>query len=253
MSAKLKVFSFNLRINVKEDGINSFYSRTDRILECINKYSPDLIGFQEGNGDMRAFLRDNLTEYTVVGCGREKDYRGESTAIAFKKNDFELIALDTFWLSTQPKVAGSRYNADQSPCPRNCTAVLLKHKDSEKPFYFYNTHLDHWGSKARMYSAIQIIQYISERPEKFVLTGDFNATPDAPEIGIFSTVGIKDATSKLGGTFHDFGRLEEKQKIDYIFTNAKCDENESFTIPDDGVEGIYISDHYPVCAYVEIE
>ena len=255
MPAKLKVFSFNIRLDVKEDGINNFFNRTDRIIDCINSHKPDLIGFQEATPAMRGFLRDNLTDYTVVGCGREKNLLGESTAIAFKKDDFEMISLDTFWLSPTPRVPGSKYTEDQSPCPRNCTVVYLKHKDCDKPFYAYNTHLDHWGKMARIHGAMQIMQYASEKGGQFVITGDFNALPDAPEIKLItgSPVGAKDVTASLGGTFHDFGRLEEKQKIDYIFTNAKCDENETFAIEDEGIEGVYISDHYPVCAFVEFE
>ena len=255
MSAKIKVFTVNLRINNKGDGINMFDNRTDRILECINTYQPDLIGFQEGNAHMRAFLRDHLTDYTVVGCGRDKDYHGESAAIAFKKDAFELISLDTFWLSAQPHVPGSRYGGDQSSCPRVCTSAFLKHNDCEKPFWFYNTHLDHQGKTARLLGALQVIQYVSDRPEKFIMTGDFNATPDAPEIKVFTEhgMGIVDATANLGGTFHNFGRRETFSKIDYIFTNGECDLNESFVIPDEGVDGVYISDHFPVCALIEME
>ena len=255
MSAKIKVFTFNLRIRTSDDGINKFDNRTGRILECINTYKPDLIGFQEGNAYMRAFLRDNLSDYTVVGCGRDKNYHGESAAIAFKKDAFELISLETFWLSAQPHTPGSRYGGNQSHCPRVCTSAFLKHNDCEKPFWFYNTHLDHQGADARLLGAYQVLQYISDRSEKFILTGDFNATPDAPEIKVFTEqdLGIKDATASLGGTFHSYGRLENRPKIDYIFTNGEFDEAESFIVPDEPVEGVYISDHYPVCALIEME
>ena len=252
---KLKVMTFNLRVRAKVDGDNILDNRLGKILDVIRRESPDLIGFQEGNAHMRAFLRDHLEDYTVVGCGREKDYHGESAAIAFKKDAFELISLDTFWLSAQPHVPGSRYGGDQSSCPRVCTSAFLKHNDCEKPFWFYNTHLDHQGKTARLLGALQVIQYVSDRPEKFIMTGDFNALPDAPEIKVFTEhgMGIKDATATLGGTFHNFGRRETYSKIDYIFTNGICDENESFVVPDEGVDGVYISDHFPVCALIEME
>lgn len=255
MSAKLKVFTFNLRVNAKVDGINQFPNRTGRILACIKEHNPDLIGFQEANNDMRAWLIENLTDYMVVGCGRDKTYRGESTVIAYKKHVFELISLDNFWLSCAPHKPGSRYGADQSGCPRICTSALLKHVDCEKPFYFYNTHLDHQGKTARLLGALQVLQYVSDRPEKFIMTGDFNALPDTPEIKVFTEQGdgVIDATALLGGTFHAFGQRETKSKIDYIFTDAKCDPTESFIVEDNGVDGVYISDHHPVCAFVEME
>lgn len=255
MSAKLKVFTFNLRIDNEGDGINVFDNRAERIYTCINTYKPELIGFQEGNPYMRACLRENLRDYTIVGCGRDKRYRGESAALAFRNDVFELISMETFWLSAQPHKPGTCYGADQSPYPRVCTSAFLKHVDCEKPFWFYNTHLDHKGKEARLLGSLQVLQYISDRPEKFILTGDFNARPDAPEIKVFTEqgMGIVDATATLGGTFHKFGTLENPHKIDYIFTNGNCDVNESFIVPDEGVDGIYISDHYPVCAVIEME
>ena len=255
MSASIKVLTFNLRIQVEEDGINAFFNRTNRVLDCINTYQPDIIGFQEANAPMRAFLRENLKNYTVIGCGRYKNYNGESTPIAFRNDIFELISLDTFWLSDQPNVPGSRYPGDQSGCPRLCITALLKHADCERPFRFYNTHLDHVGENARLLESKQLIGYISEHPERFVLTGDFNALPDTPEIRAFADcgLGIKDVTANLGGTFHAFGQEEIPAKIDYIFTNAPCDESKTFIVPDSGVNGVYISDHFPVCTTVEME
>ena len=70
MSAKIKVFTFNLRVEAKVDGINTFSNRRGRILDTIKEYSPDIIGFQEANDNMREWLIDSLSDYTVVGDGR---------------------------------------------------------------------------------------------------------------------------------------------------------------------------------------
>ena len=101
MSATIKVFTFNLRVIAEVDGINIFHNRTGRISDTIKSYEPDLIGFQEVSTVMKKWLSDDLAPlgYTVVGCGRGKDYRGEATCIAFKRDLFELIALETRWLS----------------------------------------------------------------------------------------------------------------------------------------------------------
>ena len=61
-------------------------------------------------------------------------------------------------------------------------------------------------------------------------------------------------------TFHAFGKLtnyakkfgERAVKIDYIFTNLPTDVNESYALSDKPIDGIYISDHCPVVAFVEI-
>lgn len=249
---KIKVFTFNLRTNSAVDGINVFPNRKGRILDTIRTYAPELIGFQEANNEMREWLREELTDYVVVGCGRNADYRGESVVLAYKKDAFEALWTECFWLSMTPSIPGSTYGMDQSSCPRVTTVACLKHRDAASPVIFCNTHLDHKGKIARLLGSAQLMQYLSDKPYKFILTGDFNALPDTPEITAFTDAGITDATSELGGTFHAFGRRETKSKIDYIFTNLPCDKAESFIIPDEGVEGIYISDHHPVCATVEI-
>lgn len=258
MSVKLKVCTFNLRVEAASDGINTFSNRRGRVLDTIREYSPDIIGFQEASDNMRAWLIDSLSDYTVVGCGRLSDWRGESTVLAFKKHEFELISLENRWLSATPDIPGSTFGGDQSRCPRILTAACLKHADAEKPFIFLNTHLDHKGSTARLLGAVEIMQYLSERGYHFVITGDMNAKPDAREIAVFCEFApcgspVIDATAGLGATFHAFGKLADPIKIDYIFTDMKCDPSESFVVPNEPVDGVYITDHNPVCAYITAE
>lgn len=255
MSVKLKVCTFNLRTPVKDDGINYFPNRTGRILDVIKEENPDLIGFQEVADMTRKWLRDALTDYIVVGCGRDKGLKGESMVIAYRRNCFDMISMDTFWLSTAPSVPGSRYGVDQSGCARATTAVVLKHDDFEKPFLFLNTHLDHQGQQARMFGAIQILQYISEKNLPFVLTGDMNALPQSPEMQALVNCkyrAVVDITAGIDGTFHNYGRRATMSKIDYIFTDMQSDAAESYAYNDVPVEGLYVSDHLPVFGFVTL-
>ena len=252
--ALLKIFSFNVRVCV-DKGANDFELRKHRIAELINTEKPDIVGFQEATGYMKSELARLLDGYYIMGCGREKNYRGESAAVAYRKDKFELIRLENFWLSATPNIAGSRYGEDQSNCPRITTALLLASREDGKPFWFINTHLDHVGSTARLLGATQLMQFISEKQEPCILTGDFNAGPSAKEIRAFTLnehLGLIDCTENIGGTFHDYGRMEKGAKIDYIFTNLPCDVSKSFAYPDDAPNGTYYSDHLPICAYIEV-
>ena len=136
------------------------------------------------------------------------------------------------------------------------TAVLLRHTGSEQPFRFLNTHLDHVGAQARYLGAMEIVQRIAAWREPFVLTGDFNATPDAPEIRLITAAlagrGAVDCTAGLPGTFHDYGRLppEKRERIDYIFTDGRC--LDAYAVPDQPVNGQYYSDHNAVAALIEL-
>lgn len=264
MSTKIKVMTFNLRVVAEVDGVNIFYNRKSRILETIKMEAPELIGFQEANDEMRNWLREAIApEYTLVGCGRNANYFGESTVLAFKNSSFNMIKSDNFWLSATPEIPGSRYeDIDQSHCPRMCTVALLKHKDAAGLLWFYNTHTDHKGSHARLVEAKQVMEHIQTHVDykggqRFVLTGDMNAYPDAPEILEFTDFikdrKVTDLTENVGGTFHGFGKRETPVKIDYIFTDADCDINESYKIDEGAKYGIYISDHVPVCGYITLE
>ena len=256
MSVKLKICTFNLRTPVKADELNYFPNRKARILECIAKEDPDIIGFQEAAVTTADWLREELNGYVVIGCGRGKTLDDEASLIAYRKNAFEMISAETFWLSLAPSVPGSRYGADQSGCPRIATAAVLKHREADQWFLFVNTHLDHKGSAARMYGAIQILQYIDKKKLPFVLTGDLNAWPDAPEIRVIADckyLHAVDLTADVGGTFHGFGQRVPNTKIDYIFSDLPADPAESYAVEDLPVDGVYISDHRPVISFVTLE
>ena len=62
------------------------------------------------------------------------------------------------------------------------------------------------------------------------------------------------ATENIGETFHDFGKTlpENAKQIDYIFTDMRTDVRESFALRKEPKNGIYLSDHHPVCAFLEI-
>ena len=253
---KIKVMSFNLRMDTEYDGINRFRNRIGRVMEVIEKEDPDIIGFQEVTDYMRGVMRENLKGYTVVGCGRSKDLKDEAMLIAFKHADCELLSLDNVWLSNTPRVFGSRYGGDQSGCPRMYTVARLKHKNTDTPFNFFNTHLDHEGENARYLGSLQLVQAISENPEKFVMTGDFNAPPDTPEIKLITEAlsyrGAVDCTEELGPTFHAFAKWPKEKwvKIDYIFTDGK--KIDAYPVPDIMEDGKFYSDHNAVVSIIEI-
>ncbi len=254
MHTTLKVCTFNLRTQTPQDGKNDFIYRAPRIRAYLDAEMPDLIGFQEVVGDMPAFLQEALPQYMILGCGRDRHWAGEAPLLAFRRDRFTCIRMENLWLSPTPQCPGSTYGGDQSPCPRIFTAVQLISPEMEKPFTFINTHLDHVGSQARLLEVRQLLDYIDGLGMPVILTGDFNATPDKPEIrALADHPGMVDATAYLSGTFHDYGRLETPIKIDYIFTNASTDPHASCQAQDTGDEnGVYLSDHCPVIAYVTL-
>lgn len=253
---RLKVVTYNIRMDCLEDGRNSFEYRKPLIERKIKQEVPDIIGFQELLPHMKEWFKETFPEYIIVGSGRGKDYQDEHNAVAYKKDKLDLFGLETFWLSPTPSIPGTRFN-EQSICPRICTMLTLKHKDIDKPIRVYNTHLDHEGKQARLIGIGLVLERINKDYETFplpsLLMGDFNAEPDCEEIKIIEESSpLEDITCSIMYTFHDYGRLEDKVKIDYIYKSKeiKCSK---VGVWDDIEDGIYLSDHYPVEAYLEVE
>lgn len=258
MSIKIKVMTFNLRVRVLVDGANCFDFRRDKILSVIRKEAPDVIGFQEASDVMLEWLKESLDEYYVLGHGRCKDYRGEGTPIAYRKDLFNLHAFRQEWLSFTPNKPASVFTGlDQSSCPRVFVCAELIHKDGKTPFAFFNVHTDHKGEQARVAECIVLARELAASPFRFVVTGDFNAYPNTASIQMLlagaDDLGIVDATKKIKGSFHGFRGDVGDNKIDYIFTNLPTNPSESYAIPDDDRDGCYYSDHNAICSFVEIE
>ncbi len=258
---KLRICTYNLRYANRADGINYFFDRAPLIRRVFPKYKADVVGFQEVTPPMRDWLEENLTDYAIVGTGRNADFGGEHTVVAYRADRFLLASLDTFWLSDTPRVPGSRFMTDQSSNPRVCTAAVLLTREGHTPLRVYNTHLDNRGPLARAQGAALILARISADDAVWpsvpvVLTGDMNVAPDSPVVASFSSFSscgrtLRDITADVGPTFHDYRPQEKGEKIDYIFTNAVSDASLSCTLRDEE-NGVFLSDHYPVLGEIEL-
>ena len=121
----MKVVTFNIRCDYRQDGNNNFCFRQPLILEKLRREKPDVVCFQEVLPHVAAWLKDALPDYLVMGCGRSEDLRDEQLTVACRKDRMNLIRMETFWLSETHGVPGSRYPR-QSICPRTGTEVLLE-------------------------------------------------------------------------------------------------------------------------------
>lgn len=255
----MKLVTFNIRLDCTEDGKNNFEYRKPYIQKKLEMEQPDIICFQEVLPHVAQWLHKILPEYTLLGCGRKADLTGEQATVAICSSKFQIVSMETFWLSKTPMVSGSRY-PDQSICPRTVTEVILQEFSSKALFHLMNTHLDHEGSMSRQLGMNQILNRFQEKnkwltqigknqPVHSILAGDFNALPDAPELTLMKEK-FTDITEGMEGTFHDFGKIEQPEKIDYIAVSDSilC---KSRTLWTDCMDGVYLSDHYPI--FVELQ
>ncbi|MGI6240204.1 MAG: endonuclease/exonuclease/phosphatase family protein [Christensenellales bacterium] len=253
----MKFVTFNIRYDTPSDGINAFSHRSGMILGKIEAERPDVIGFQECRPHVFDFLRRHLVDYTVVGCGRGADYEDEHNPVAFRTEQYELIGLQTSWLSPTPDIPGSRH-AEQSPCPRIMTVATLRIIGTPRAFDVYNIHLDHEFERARILGANQLIEAmrakLARREMPLVLLGDFNAYPtDAPVRALLgdAQLALTDHTRAIPHSFHAYG-AQTNPRIDYIMSRGFRALGDAH-IWDDCQNGVYLSDHYPIAINLEME
>ena len=256
-----KIISCNVRTQVKVDGVNQFINRVDFLCKKLGSLDADVIGFQEVTEVMRKEIIARMPTYAFFGAGRRADRLSEAALIAVKQSRLIVERVYSEMLSPEPHIPGSTYGGDQSDCPRIFSSADLMPIDGGQPFRIMNIHTDHLGQEARVLECDQMVRsYFDQqklRPMPTVMTGDYNATPDAPEIRlIIEKGGFRDVTENIRPTFHDFGRCTENGgdgwKIDYIFTSPewKCDGVTSYRDTDGE---LYLSDHDPVMATLTLE
>ena len=102
----MKVVTFNIRCDYGQDGENNFCFRRPLILEKLRRERPDLICFQEVLPHVAAWLKGELADYYVIGCGRSETLEDEQMTVAYRKDCLNLIQMETFWLSDTPNAPG---------------------------------------------------------------------------------------------------------------------------------------------------
>ncbi|NJP40254.1 endonuclease/exonuclease/phosphatase family protein [Oscillospiraceae bacterium HV4-5-C5C] len=266
----LKFVTFNIRCDYGQDGSNNFCFRQPLILAELARQQPDIVAFQEVLPHVAAWLKASLPDYYLIGCPRSATLSDEQVPVAFKKERFNLLQMETFWLSPQPYEPGSRY-AVQSTCPRVCTAALFQDLSCGQIFRVLNLHLDHEGSPARELGLRQVLQYLKTVPllpqAPVLLAGDFNAQPDSPELRLLQqNPDFLNLTEGIGITFHSFSPADPPCSIDYIFlkqgsTAARAGSAALYSPKqlycshvskwETEVDGVWLSDHYPICAELD--
>ena len=251
-----RIMSCNIRTQTIDDGDQQFFNRVDFICDTLNALAPDVIGFQEVTHIMRRELIARLPGYGLLGAGREKDRLGEASIIAYRLDKFIPERLISDILSFQPHLPGTTFGGDQSACPRIFSSVDLMPIEGGLPFRIMNIHTDHLGANARYLEIEQLLRSFSDqqitRPLPTVFTGDFNALPDATEMRqISSHPTLRDITAHLPGTFHDYDRCENPEKIDYIFVTPQWREIKVIALHDKR-EHLFLSDHDFILADLEL-
>ena len=255
---KLKVMTYNIRLDIAIDSINQWPNRTHKVFDLIHKYNPDVLGVQEALHHQLQDLLKGLPEYTYVGVGRDDGKtKGEYSAILLKRDRFNITDQKTFWLSETPEVPGSK--SWDAAITRVSTYAKVYDKKLKKDYFLFNTHFDHIGVLAREKSAELIKTKIKDITGDLpvILTGDFNCEKSERAYPAMTTSTGKQLydsrpEDNTQGTFCTFKIGVPCKAIDYIFYSAGW-KVDNYTIITDNDGKYYPSDHLPVMAEFSVK
>lgn len=272
--------SFNIRCPADKEE-NAWSNRLPRVVRVMKERGFDIMGVQEATPEQRADLDAALGGgWARVGVGRELDDMGEAMCIYYRKDRFECLAADTFWLSKTPKVPASK--SWHSACRRVCTWGLFRDRRTGRTFRYFNTHLDHISSLARVKGMKTILDEMKRisQGETVFLTGDLNDSferiPAAAQADLLRGCGpqisseitfehpifaaslvLYDTLFRVESphegplrTFHGY-QPENKVRIDYVFATGDVRVLRHVTCAD-RPDGLYPSDHDAVMVRVAI-
>ncbi len=251
----VRVMSFNVR-NTDLNGVPAPLRRDLGIREIL-QIMPDSFGLQEATITWMAALRAKLPAYGCVGVARDNGKTilgmGEYSAVFYLREKYKLLDHGDFWLSDTPDEPSYGPGASYR---RICTWALLQNKETSETYAHVNTHLDNGSNEAREAGARQIVDFIESKfaDTPVVFTADMNTGEGSTAYKIM-TAALNDARyaaadSEGADTYHNC-TPEDKPVIilDYVMC-SKDVTVDVFRVVTDGIDGRFVSDHFPIYADV---
>lgn len=249
-----KALSYNIRYDGPSDLAPDWAHRKVPIIAQLEKERPTIIGFQEVLKNQFDDLSSALPSFHGVGVGRDDGKAtGEFTPIFYDTTRYLLQQSGTFWLSPTPEIPSKGWDA---ALHRICTYALLQSKYDSKKLWVLNTHFDHVGEAARLYSAQLLIEKLAEFSQivnaPLLLLGDFNAEPESP-VYLLLTASFQDLSCSKRHrelcsepTFNAFTLTTADDKIiDYCFGSPGIISMQ-FKVLKKPFDRSYPSDHFPI-------
>jgi endonuclease/exonuclease/phosphatase family metal-dependent hydrolase len=270
----MKVMSFNARTSSLPSKEHGWASRRQLVIDIVNKYQPDVVGFQEVQRDQLTDLVASLQGYGCHHQGwQDVDYKQELLPIFYLKDRVSIVNSGSFWLNEMPNVpwideGGGEVLRACTWLHASCPSPPAGAGTGSKAYAIYHTHLDHQKERRREVAARLILDRMRTQSASLpvILFGDLNTRPGSTTYGILRGR-LRDAfleapeTREAGDiTCHCFTGATKKawfrssfQWIDHIMMDEgiTCIEAKRVLGALDGSERLYPSDHYPVIASLE--
>lgn len=223
---RLKVMSYN----VGGHGARWSRSYVDRVARAIAEAEPDVVGLQEIHRSTRHSRLEDQAESLARLTGMSVHF-GKSFDVS-AGGEFGNAVLTT----------GEVRSGEVVPLPGTGERRTVLHSRlavAGSELDFYVTHLAAWGRWGRTARSVQIsglLKRLKEGSEPFVLVGDLNAPPGAPEMRTLLAAEVFRMCGEDMACTHRYMR----QRIDYVFADP------GWTTTGYEVVRVGPSDHWPV-------
>lgn len=228
----LSVLSYNIQ------GYGALFSRRylEGVARAIRRARPDVVGLQEVHRGTWASRFTDQMEALAELTGMEASF---GRSLAFRTGEYGNALL------TRGRVVEAEVRRLPGEAERR-SLLACRLELEGRPLEVFVTHLAAWGRLGRTLRVRQA-RYIADRlaaaEAPFVLTGDLNAPPGAPELAPL----LGHRQLRLCGRPHEPTHRLMRQRLDYVFTGS------SFREVGSRVLRTGPSDHFPVLATLRIE
>lgn len=257
---EIRVCSYNVRYANPDEGHDIWEFRRKGVRDLVRFHAPDLVGFQEPLPQQVADLEAGLSEYRLVGRGRQPDETGESCPVGARSDRWEIVDRGVFWLSKTPEQSSIDWGASYPRIVTWIRAEATKHATPGAAVYLFNTHFDHESPDARRESARLLRERVAEIADDApaVVIGDFNCRAGSKPLSILTSGDLRPAADAADVThgpktsITDFRGLIHGRRIDHVFVTPDVDVEAFATLADLDERGRHPSDHLPVLARLRI-
>ncbi|MCE5319357.1 MAG: endonuclease/exonuclease/phosphatase family protein [Parachlamydia sp.] len=173
---RIRVATFNMLFDLydhKLDPHNRWPQRLPRIVDILAEMQPDILGVQELYPNQLNDLMPHLENAYAFFARPCSD--GEMNGIFYRKERFEVVRSDVWYMTDTPRVPGSD----------TLTMLLLKDRRTGKQFAVFNAHLAFSNIEKRHYQIHFICRQVASNMKEIpvILTGDLNTFPNRLDLG----------------------------------------------------------------------
>lgn len=229
---------------------------TDNLLSYLQQEQFDILSFQEVSGGEVSFDKTNTFqricdlgyegEISITWRYKNKPHSFFGTAIFFKP-EFTLLKRQEIWLKPYIELE-TLEGFDATTYPKSVLGVTLE-RESRK-FSVFSAHLA-WSERAddtpeKLRQARILYDYLKGIDHPFILSGDFNASPNTKVVSLFDELGTNltkkyNLTNTINLRIHrNAGEIEDEGGVvvDYVYVTKEF-EVKKFVL----LERLDLSDH----------